>query len=113
MAYDNFRITTPSRASPVELVVYGYQYGAFLNVFDGLYIADTSGSLLSAYGIGGEYRSTVPQHLFTICATTNRIDYDITVKRYYAATTLDSFSGSTLGEMSPETLLELALLYIG
>lgn len=81
----------------VDTTLYSYQSGAYLSVFDGLYILDTSGSYISDYGIGEEVHTA--QHIFNINIDGNVLTSASTslltgLNTYYAVDIVDYTTGS-------------------
>ena len=111
-------LTYITSASPMRLTLYAYQSGAYLSLFSGSYISDVSGSSLEDVGVSEDYHS--PPYVFSLTLNNNSylstgIDWhnEITISNYYLGLTLGNHSASTLGEMAPETLNELSVIYVG
>ena len=111
-------LTYVTSASPMRLILYAYQSGAYLSSFSGSYISDVSGSSLDDVGVSADYHN--PPYAFSLTFNNNShlstgIDEynEISISNYYLGLTLGNHSASTLGEMAPETLNELSVIYVG
>ena len=111
-------LTYITSASPMRLTLYAYQSGAYLSLFSGSYISDVSGSSLEDVGVSTDYHN--PPYVFSLTVnnsshlSTGIDEYnEITISNYYLGLTLGNHSASTLGEMAPETLNELSVIYVG
>lgn len=109
----NFTLVHKTTESPMTLVLYNYQSGNFLSIFSGFYISNASGSTFSDYGIKSVHKGT--ENLSTIIMSRNNylgtgrdVSYSAILYNYYRMTTISSYSASSLWEMNPQTLVNLA-----
>lgn len=114
----NFDIYDESVEPTQSLTMYSYQTGNFLSVFSGLLISNTSASTIRDYSVNKEY--TYDQFEFDLLLNNNSYlttgsdtSFMIVVSDFYLSSIIDSYSGSTLGNMIGDTLAELSVSYIG
>ena len=113
----NFNLYDNSIESAQSLTIYSYQTGAFLSAFSGLFISNTSASTIKDFGIASQY--TVDEFSFNLSMNTNSYlasgsdtSFAITISDFYLSNILGSYSGCTIGVMSPENLETLAVYYV-